>query len=175
MCIGLSEEFLWQIFFNFTATFGSRVYSSDGAVRPLRGLPAQDSTILKDADKHPCLERDSKPAFQCWSGQDPRDISLQLTSRIHVNRVPCHHGMARPQVVDGEDGFQIWRVAANISNKQSRTTGKGWSSNLRVLRGLTTPQCHTGPQPWTDSLERRKVKSGLEGVDWIHLAQDSDQ
>jgi hypothetical protein len=27
---------------------------------------------------------------------------------------PCHSGMARPQVADGEDGFQIWRVAANI-------------------------------------------------------------
>jgi hypothetical protein len=29
--------------------------------------------------------------------------------------------MARPQVADGGDGFQIWRVAANVLNKQSRT------------------------------------------------------
>jgi hypothetical protein len=37
-----------------------------------------------------------------------------------------HHGMARPQVVDGGDGLQIWRVAANILNKQSRIAYKGW-------------------------------------------------
>jgi hypothetical protein len=29
--------------------------------------------------------------------------------------------MARPQVADAGDGLQIWRVAANIQNKQSRT------------------------------------------------------
>jgi hypothetical protein len=26
----------------------------------------------------------------------------------------CHHGMARPQVADGGNGLQIWRVVANI-------------------------------------------------------------
>jgi hypothetical protein len=31
---------------------------------------------------------------------------------------PCHHGMARPRVADGGDGLQIWRLAANIMNKQ---------------------------------------------------------
>jgi hypothetical protein len=34
---------------------------------------------------------------------------------------PCHHGMARRRVVDGGDGLQMWRVDANILNKQSRT------------------------------------------------------
>jgi hypothetical protein len=38
--------------------------------------------------------------------------------------------MARPQVADGEDGLQIWRVAANILNKQSQTAIKEWSSSL---------------------------------------------
>jgi hypothetical protein len=38
---------------------------------------------------------------------------------------PCHHGMPHPQVADGGDGLQVWRVAANILNKQSRTAGKG--------------------------------------------------
>jgi hypothetical protein len=42
----------------------------------------------------------------------------------HVKWVPCHHGMARPQVADGE-GIQIRRVAANILNKQSWTADKG--------------------------------------------------
>jgi len=31
---------------------------------------------------------------------------------------PSHHGMARPRVADGADGFQVWRVAANMLNKQ---------------------------------------------------------
>jgi hypothetical protein len=48
---------------------------------------------------------------------------------------PCHQGIARPQVADGGDGLQIWRVAANILNKQSRTADKGWSSSLGVGRG----------------------------------------
>jgi hypothetical protein len=52
-----------------------------------------------------------------------------------VRWVPCHHGMARPQVADGGDDLQIWRVATNILNKQSRTTDKGWSSSLGVGRG----------------------------------------
>jgi len=43
---------------------------------------------------------------------------------------PCHHDMARPQVVDGGDGLQIWRVAVNILNKQPQITDKGWSSSL---------------------------------------------
>jgi hypothetical protein len=37
---------------------------------------------------------------------------------IRVKRVPCKHGMARPQVADGGDDLQIWRVAANILNMQ---------------------------------------------------------
>jgi hypothetical protein len=40
--------------------------------------------------------------------------------------------MARPQVADGGDGLQIWRVAANILNKKSRTADRGWSSDLGV-------------------------------------------
>jgi hypothetical protein len=39
--------------------------------------------------------------------------------------LPCHHGMARPQVADGGDALQLWREAANILNKQSWTADKG--------------------------------------------------
>jgi hypothetical protein len=38
--------------------------------------------------------------------------------------------MAHPQVVDGGNGFQLWRVTANTVNKQARTSDKGWSSSL---------------------------------------------
>jgi hypothetical protein len=33
------------------------------------------------------------------------------------------------------NGLQVWRVAANTFNKQSRTADKGWSSSLGVGRG----------------------------------------
>jgi hypothetical protein len=38
-------------------------------------------------------------------------------------------GMARPHVADGGDGLLIWKVSANILNKQSRTADEGWSSS----------------------------------------------
>jgi hypothetical protein len=47
--------------------------------------------------------------------------------------------MARPQVVDGREGFQIWRVAANILNKQLQTDEKGLSSSLEVGSGANNP------------------------------------
>ncbi|KAJ4449380.1 hypothetical protein ANN_00779, partial [Periplaneta americana] len=52
---------------------------------------------------------------------------------------PYHNGMARPQVADRGDGLQIWRVAVNILNKQSRTADEGWSSNLGVGRRANNP------------------------------------
>jgi hypothetical protein len=53
--------------------------------------------------------------------------------------MPCKVGafsprMARHQVADGEDGLQIWKGAANIFNKQSQATDKGWYSNFSVER-----------------------------------------
>jgi hypothetical protein len=56
-----------------------------------------------------------------------------------LNMLRCHHGMARPRVADRGDGLQIWRVAANMLNKQSRTADKGWSSSLEVGRGADNP------------------------------------
>jgi hypothetical protein len=56
--------------------------------------------------------------------------SVRSTMACHVRWVPCHHDMARPQVADGGDGLQIWRIAGNILNKQSRTADKPRSSNL---------------------------------------------
>jgi hypothetical protein len=35
----------------------------------------------------------------------------------HDRWVPCHHGMVHPQVADGGDSLQFWRVAANMLNK----------------------------------------------------------
>jgi hypothetical protein len=43
--------------------------------------------------------------------------------------------MARPQVADGGDGLQLWRVATDILNKQLQTAEYGLSSCLGVERG----------------------------------------
>ena len=50
----------------------------------------------------------------------------------------CNHGVAYPQVADGGDGIQIWRVTANVLNKQLRTTNKGWSSSVGFVEGQTS-------------------------------------
>jgi hypothetical protein len=57
---------------------------------------------------------------------------------IHIIFFPYHHGMARPQVADGGDGLQVWRAAANILNKKSRTADEGGPSAWVLGVGLTT-------------------------------------
>jgi hypothetical protein len=54
----------------------------------------------------------------------------------HVRWVPCYHGMVRPQVADGGDTLQFWRVTANILNKPPWTADKGLSSSFGVGRGI---------------------------------------
>jgi hypothetical protein len=76
-----------------------------------------------------CLNCSSSSYFQIETSQHFKHVPFLF------RWVPCHHGMARPQVADGGNGLQIWRVAANILNKQSRTAEKGWSSSLGVGRG----------------------------------------
>jgi hypothetical protein len=39
--------------------------------------------------------------------------------RSHVRWVHFHEGMARPQVADGGDGLQMWRVTENVLNKHT--------------------------------------------------------
>jgi hypothetical protein len=62
-------------------------------------------------------------------------VSHPYSTTGKITWVPCHHGVARLQVADGGDGLQIWRVAANILNKQSRRADNGWSYSLGVGRG----------------------------------------
>jgi hypothetical protein len=46
----------------------------------------------------------------------------------------CYYEMARPLFADGEDGLQMWSIAADVLNKKSRAADTGWSSSLGVLR-----------------------------------------
>jgi hypothetical protein len=76
--------------------------------------------------------------------------------------------MARPQVADGGDALQLWREAANIFNKKSRTADKGWSSSLGVERGALTvknnlvTKTFTKPRTWTDSLDKRPKRKNMD-------------
>jgi hypothetical protein len=80
-----------------------------------------------------------------------------------VRWVLSQHGMSHPQVKDGGDGLQTWRVAANILNKQSMTADKGWPSRLGVGRGAKNSS------PLKISL-LRNVTKGLEPgrILWIN-------
>jgi hypothetical protein len=65
---------------------------------------------------------------------------VMLLDSIHVRWAPFHHGIARLQVSDESDILQIWRVAANTSDKQPWTADKRWSSSLGLgvrLRNLS--------------------------------------
>jgi hypothetical protein len=52
---------------------------------------------------------------------------------------PCHNDMACARVADAGDGLQMWKVAADILNKQSRTADMGLSSSSGVRCELTAP------------------------------------
>jgi hypothetical protein len=102
--------------------------------------------------------------------------------------------MARHRVADRGYGLQIWRVAANTLNKQSRTADSGWSSSLGVglttlprkthyLLRITTHSLGTGRitwhnlkplgrprRRWVDGIKMDLREIGLRGVDWIRLS-----
>jgi hypothetical protein len=50
-----------------------------------------------------------------------------------------YQDMAPSRVLDFGDGLHIWRVAANILNRQSRTTDKWWSSSFGQSEDLAAP------------------------------------
>jgi hypothetical protein len=64
----------------------------------------------------------------------------------------------------------MWRVAANILNKQSWRAGKGWSSSLGTGREAnnTSPKnklvakCHKGPRTWKDYLDKRPKRRKMD-------------
>jgi hypothetical protein len=66
-------------------------------------------------------------------------LECGLCNMTHIKWVPYHNSIACPQVVGGGDSLQIWRIAANIWNKQSWTANRGWPSSLGVGQGASSP------------------------------------
>jgi hypothetical protein len=94
-----------------------------------------------------------KPANRVQKLNSCPSLSLSVAKVIHVKWVHCHHSMARSRVAD-RDGLQIWRVAANMLNKQSRTA---WGLGGRLtalprktqyLLRITTHSLGTGRVSW---------------------------
>jgi hypothetical protein len=44
---------------------------------------------------------------------------------LYIDTGPCHHGTVGSQVAVKGNGLQMWRVAANILNRQSRIAERG--------------------------------------------------
>jgi hypothetical protein len=81
--------------------------------------------------------------LQIQVGESSVSFVRSILFANHVKWVPSHHGMSCPQVVDEGDGLQIWRIAANILNKQWHSADRVWSSSLGVGGLLKTPHCKT--------------------------------
>jgi hypothetical protein len=47
----------------------------------------------------------------------------------------CRRDLASPEVADGEDSFQIWRIDANVL-KESLRAEKMWPCSLGIRQGL---------------------------------------
>ena len=72
--------------------------------------------------------------------------------------------MARPQVANGGKA-SMWRVTANILNKESRTADKWWSSRLRFGRGSNSSS------PYKLTLLRKEHNSLRNGlIFWYNLS-----
>jgi hypothetical protein len=75
---------------------------------------------------------------------------------MHVRWVPCHHCMARPQFAGVGDALQVWRVAANVLNKQLRQPTRGGHPAWWLGVGLTSPHrkkklaCYENSQETSD-------------------------
>ena len=104
----------------------------------------------------------------------------------------CHHGGASPGVTDGGVGLQIWRLAANILNKQSWIADQEWSSSMgdwtdnlvlngersafKILTGKPTGKTTLGrPKHRREDNIRMDLKEiGTNTRNWAESDQDRD-
>jgi hypothetical protein len=58
---------------------------------------------------------------------------------FHVKWVPFHHGMTRPQVADGGEGYKTRRIDGNVWHKKSLAGDRVWPSSFVLCEGPKTP------------------------------------
>jgi hypothetical protein len=58
---------------------------------------------------------------------------------LYFHGICCGENKSPTPSISGRDGLQIWRVSANILNRQSPATDKGWSSSFGAW--LVTKTC----------------------------------
>jgi hypothetical protein len=92
--------------------------------------------IWKKTVREKLGENHEKPGQVSLCTNNFQNANIKLYLEIYsVRAVMC--GVKDPYILNLS--LKIWRVAANILNKQYRTADKGWSSSLVVGRGVTTP------------------------------------
>jgi hypothetical protein len=125
--------------------------------------------VFSDQESHYCywflLAVKKLLLLLCAGFISPALLQPSCVFNIHVKWVHCHHGMARPRVAVRGDGLQIWRVAANILNKQSWTANSGWYSSLGLGGGLTTL-----PRETQYLLRTTTHSLGIERITWHNIS-----
>jgi hypothetical protein len=128
-----------------------------GSTQPLTEMSTRNFLESKGWPAHKADNLTTMCELIAWKMSEPRHFTTLWASTAcyrdsftfftfyiddnHVKWVPCHHGMVRPQVADGGDSPQIWRVAANILDKQLQIAYKGWSFSLGVGHGSKNFHC----------------------------------
>jgi hypothetical protein len=80
-------------------------------------------------------------AFMAWFSVEAQgQLCLYLQDWPFCVKWVSHNSTVRPLVVDGGDDLQIWRLAADILNKKSRSAYKEWTSTTAggVGRGVNS-------------------------------------
>jgi hypothetical protein len=68
-----------------------------------------------------------------WYVRVCSSLPLSIFNKLYCGSLSLQHGMSSG--CGWRNSLQLWRLAANILNKQLRTNDKGWSSSLRVGHG----------------------------------------
>ncbi|KAJ4427975.1 hypothetical protein ANN_23988 [Periplaneta americana] len=133
-----------------------RAYVQDGNEPPgsLKAIAIIDLTVFREVhrvDRPPGHGKGFQPPCRNVDrGYCPRPASLSFWH---------HHGTACPHVADRGDGLQIWRVAANILNKQSWTADK----EEEMILGDMLLELHDSCEQYGMKINANKTKTMVIG------------
>jgi hypothetical protein len=112
----------------------STFYARSHITRIKSWYSMQTQIILRDMQGRNCKNAaswcSSRLPIAAADQQEWRQTVAAIAVLRHIRQTVSLHFL----FVIKRNGLQIWRVAATIPNKQSRTANKAWSSNLGVGR-----------------------------------------